>query len=123
MLWDIRPRLQLFAIDDVDNKSLIGILQKADRSFDLLSKKSFRAVNQAGYMVDVIKPEPKSVLIAESRQVSSGDDHMAADVKNLQWLISAPKFDQIVSGDDGYPAGMVVPHPRAFAVHNLRLSN
>jgi len=122
-LWDIRPKLRLFAIDDVDNKGLIDILQKADRSFDLLGKKSFRAVNQDGYMVDLIKPEPKSVLITESRQVGSGDDLMAAEIKNLQWLISAPKCNQIVIGGDGFPAAMVVPEPRAFALHKLWLSN
>jgi len=123
VLWDIRPKLRLFAIDDVDNEGLIDILQKADRSFELPSKKSFRAVNQAGYMVDLIKPEPKSVLKIEDRQVGSGDDLMAAEIKNLQWLISAPKFDQIVIGEDGFPATMVVPDPRAFAVHKLWLSS
>ncbi|MGD8991871.1 MAG: nucleotidyltransferase domain-containing protein [Desulfobacterales bacterium] len=123
VLWDIRPKLRLFAIDDVDNEGLLYILQKADRSFDLPSNKSFRAVNQAGYMVDLIKPEPKSVLIAEDRQVGSVDDLMAAEIKNLQWLISAPKFKQIVIGEDGFPALMVVPDPRAFAVHKLWLSN
>jgi hypothetical protein len=121
--WDIRPKLRLFAIDDVDNEGLIDILQKADRSFDLPSKKSFRAVNQAGYMVDLIKPEPKSLLITEDRQVGSGDDLIAAEIKNLQWLISAPKFDQVVVGEDGFPATMVVPDPRAFAVHKLWLSS
>jgi hypothetical protein len=123
VLWDIRPKLRLFAIDDVDNDGLLDILQKADRSFNLPGKKSFRAVNQAGYMVDLIKPEPKSVLIAEERQVGSGDDLMAAEIKNLQWLISTPKFEQIVIGEDGFPAVMVVPDPRAFAVHKLWLSN
>ena len=116
-------KLRLFAIDDVDNEGLIDILQKADRSFDLPSKKSFRAVNQAGYMVDLIKPEPKSILITEDRQVGSGDDLIAAEIKNLQWLISAPKFDQVVVGEDGFPATMVVPDPRAFAVHKLWLSS
>ena len=122
VLWDIRPRLRLFASDAVDNQGLIDILQKADRSFDLLSKKSFRAVNQDGYMVDLIKPDPKSVLIKESRQVGGGDDLMAAEIKNLQWLISAPKFDQIVIGEDGFPALLVAPDPRAFAIHKLWLS-
>jgi hypothetical protein len=60
-------QIRLFAINDADNKGLIDILQKADQSFDLLSKKSFRAVNHAGYMVDLIKPKPKSVLEKESR--------------------------------------------------------
>jgi len=95
----------------------------ADRSFDLLSKKSFRAVNQDGYMVDLIKAAPKPVLITESRQVGSGDNLMAVEINNLQWLLSAPKFDQIVIGEDGFPAAMVVPDPRAFAVYKLWLSN
>jgi len=123
VLWDTRPKLRLFAIDDVTKKGLLEILQKADRSFTLLGKKSFRAVNQAGYMVDLIKPEPKSVLITESRQMGCGDDLMAAEIKNLQWLISAPKFDQIVIGEDGFPSAMVVPDPRAFAIHKIWLSN
>ena len=123
LLWDTRPKLRLYAIDDIDSNGLIDILKKADRSFDLLSKKSFRAVNQAGYMVDLIKPEPKSALISENRQVGVGDDIMAAEIKNLQWLIAAPKFDQIVIGQDGFPATMIVPDPRAFAVHKLWLSN
>ena len=33
VLWDIRPKLRLFAIDKVNNKGLIDILKKADRSF------------------------------------------------------------------------------------------
>ena len=123
LLWDIRPKLRLYAIDDVDNNGLIDILKKADRSFDLLSEKHFRAVNKDGYMVDLIKPEPRSVLVSENRQVGVGDDLMAAEIKNLQWLISAPKFAQIVIGQDGFPATMIVPDPRAFAVHKLWLSN
>ena len=123
LLWDIRPRLRLFAIDDIGSRGLIDILKKADRSFDLLGKKSFRAVNKEGYMVDLIKPEPKSLLLNENRQVGNADDLMAAEIKNLQWLVSAPKFDQIVIGEDGFPANMVVPDPRAFAVHKLWVSN
>ena len=123
VLWDIRPKLRLFAIDDLDNEGLLDILQKADRSFNLPGRKSFRAVNQAGYIVDLIKPEPKSVSIAEDRQLGSGDDLMAAEIRNLHWLVSAPKFKQIVIGEDGFPAVMVVPDPRAFAVHKLWLSN
>jgi hypothetical protein len=122
VLWDIRPKLRLFAIDEVDQGGLIDLLKKADRSFALLGKKSFRAVNHAGYMVDLIKPEPKSLLEKENRRIGGADDLMAAEIKNLQWLVSAPKVSQIVIGEDGYPAAMTVPDPRAFAVHKLWLS-
>lgn len=122
VLWDVRPRLRLFAIDEVDNTGLIDILQKVDRSFVLFQKESFRAVNQAGYMVDLVKPEPKSLLQKENRRMGKADDLTAAEVKNLQWLVSAPKFKQIVVGEDGFPATMVVPDPRAFSIHKLWLS-
>jgi len=55
--------------------------------------------------------------------MGGGEDLMAAEIKNLQWLISTPKFDQVVIGEDGFPALMVVPDPRAFAVHKLWLSS
>jgi hypothetical protein len=122
LLWDARSKLRLFALDEVDNKGLIDILHKADRSFELLGRRSFRAVNQAGYRVDLVKPEPKSMLKKENRSMGGEEDLMAAEIKNLQWLVAAPKFNQIVIGDDGYPATMVAPDPRAFAVHKLWLS-
>jgi hypothetical protein len=122
VLWDVRPKLRLFAADKIDNRGLIDILKKADRSFELFGRKSFRAVNQSGYMVDLVKPEPRSVLEKENRQMGSSDDLIAAEIKNLQWLISSPKFNQIIIGDDGFPATMVAPDPRAFAIHKLWLS-
>jgi hypothetical protein len=97
-------------------------LKKADRSFDLMGKQSFRAVNQTGYMVDLVKPEPKSLLRQENRQIGNHDDLVAAETRNLQWLVSAPKFQHMVIGEDGFPATMVAPDPRAFAVHKLWLS-
>ena len=122
VLWDTRPKLRLYAIDDLDNKGLIDILRKADRSFELSGKRSFRAVNQSGYMVDLVKPEPKHLASQEKRQMGSAHDLSVAEITNLQWLVSASKISQIVIGSDGYPATMVVPDPRSFATHKLWLS-
>ena len=49
-------------------------------------------------------------------------DLEAAEIRNLQWLISSPKFSQVVIGEDGYPSRMVGPDPRAFALHKIWLS-
>ena len=49
-------------------------------------------------------------------------DLEAAEIRNLQWLVSSPKFKQVVIGDDGYPAAMACPDPRAFALHKIWLS-
>ena len=72
-------------------------------------------------MVDLLKPEPKPVHRLGKRDGANGDME-AAEMRNLQWLVSSPKFTQDVIGDDGYPATMVAPDPRAFALHKLWLS-
>jgi hypothetical protein len=73
-------------------------------------------------MVDMIKSEPKQLLIEETRQMGGPDDLKAAEIRNLQWLISSPKFSQVIIGEDGYPAPLVAPDPLAFALHKLWLS-
>ena len=62
ILWDVRSRLTLVADNDIDQIGLLDILRKADRSFELSGPRSFRAVNRDGYMVDLIKSEPKQML-------------------------------------------------------------
>jgi hypothetical protein len=122
ILWDVRSRLQLHADQRIDGKGLLSVLQQADPSFELIRKRSFRAVNRKGYMVDLLKPEPKPAHRLETRRMGANGDMEAAEIRNLQWLVSSPKFTQGVIGDDGYPATMVAPDPRAFALHKLWLS-
>jgi len=56
----------------------------------------------------------------KERQRMGGDtDLKAVEIRNLQWLVSSPKFSQIVVGDDGYPAAMFCPDPRSFALHKI----
>jgi hypothetical protein len=122
ILWDIRPKLILAVDKGMDNNGLLGIIRKADRSFEPISPGGFRAVNRDGFMVDLIKSEPKQLLIEETRQMGGPDDLKAAEIRNLQWLISSPKFSQVIIGEDGYPAPLVAPDPLAFALHKLWLS-
>ena len=122
ILWDVRSRLTLVADNDIDQIGLLDILRKADRSFELSGPRSFRAVNRDGYMVDLIKSEPKQMLRREPTQMGGPGDLKAAEIKNLHWLISSPKINQVVIGEDGFPAAISVPDPRAFALHKLWLS-
>ena len=59
ILWDVRSKLQLHAADKIELGGFLAILQQADRSFEPIRKRSFRAVNRKGYMVDLLKPEPR----------------------------------------------------------------
>jgi hypothetical protein len=73
-------------------------------------------------MVDLIKAEPKKVTTREPRPMGGPGDLEAIEIRNLQWLLSSPKFSQVVIGDDGYPSEMAVPDPRSFALHKFWLS-
>ncbi len=122
ILWDVRTRLTLAEGGDIRSAGMIGMLKKADRSFEPLRPGDFRAVNRDGYQVDLIKPGTRHIRKIDPGRMGDGEDLAAAEIRNLQWLLSAPKFSQIVIGDDGYPAPMTVPDPRAFALHKLWMS-
>lgn len=122
ILWDVRSRLTLATDTHVDRTSLLDILRKAEKSFELSGPRSYRAINKDGYMVDLIKSEPKQILKKGPTQMGASDDLRAAEIKNLHWLISSPKIKQIVIGEDGFPAAMSVPDPRAFSLHKLWIS-
>jgi hypothetical protein len=86
ILWDVRS--QLHAADKIELGGFLAILQQADRSFELIRKRSFRAVNRKGYMVDLLKPEPRPAHLPEKRRMGVGGDLVAAEIRNLQWLVS-----------------------------------
>jgi len=121
ILWDTRPKLNLVTDIDPEHTGLLGIIRKVDKTFELLQAESFRAVNKNGYMVDLIKSEPKTLLPKEPVRMGESDDLKAVEIQKLHWLLSAPKFSQVVIGEDGYPAEMIVPDPRAFVLHKLWL--
>lgn len=101
---------------------MIELLRSVDRSFDVLGKGSYRAANLDGFMVDLIRPVPSPPWKSEPRSVGEEGDLTAADVGKLEWLLSSPRFEQTVIGDDGFPALMVTVDPRAFLIHKLWLS-
>ena len=143
LLLDSRKRLALVPPGNLRFQGLIELLRSVDRSFAVLGKGSYRAANRDGYMVDLIRPipdppwksEPRRVVEAGGEALMAKDaghelpglgeegDLTAADVGKLEWLLSSPKFEQIVIGDDGFPALMATTDPRAFLIHKLWLSN
>jgi hypothetical protein len=121
LLLDSRRSLELI-VSEVRREGLIGILRKIDKSFTIMEKQNFRAVNATGFMVDLIRPMPKPPWKKQPDMVGNEADLRAADIQHLDWYLSAPKLRQIVIGEDGFPAPLTVPDPRVFALHKLWLS-
>ena len=119
LLFDTRKKMTVVS-DKLDGEGLLGLLKKADKTFECVRQNSYRAANAGQFMVDlVIAPRH----MHESEDVSFGaSDLVATEVPGLQWLINAPKLDAVAVDEDGWPVPFRVPDPRAFALHKAWLS-
>jgi len=123
ILWDYRPKLTFLSNNKSNDEGLLGLLRKADKSFEPFSTGRFRAINKDGYMVDLIQAEPESIVMIPPKRMGNENDICAVPVKNCQWLLSSPKMTQVIIGKDGFPSIMAVPGPRSFALHKIWLAN
>lgn len=123
LLMDSRFNLRLIT-KDFSHKGLIGLLQKIDHSFVSLAKNGYRAANRDGFLVDLIKPVPKDVMLSKekTRFSADADDLQAIEIEGLSWLVNSPKTQAVVIDERGYPVAYSCPDPRAFALHKLWLS-
>ena len=119
LLYDPRKKLSLIS-KRMENSGLMGLLRKADKTFEPMKKNGFRAVNDDGFMVDLIIPE-RAMWDNEIVQFAE-DDLVAAEVPSLKWLCNAPVEEVVVIAANGMPVRLRVPDPRAFMVHKAWLS-
>lgn len=124
LLFDARRRMSVIAREGVNEKGLIGILQRTDKSFAPQHKRAFCAVNKDGYIVDFIRPQAKNVLSDKRRSALSDDENdlEGAAIIGLDWLINAPKVETIVIAESGMPAPIVAVDPRVYALHKFWLA-
>lgn len=125
LLWDSRKHLSLVSKDpEFNTKGLIGILRKVDKSFAVLDDEAYRAANSDGYLVDLIKRRPASYFDDhEKQQLNEVEaDFWACKIPNMDWLLSSPKFKQVIVGVNGHMAEMTTIDPRAFVLFKAYLS-
>lgn len=122
LLLDARGGLSFAASEDLSHASLLQLLRKIDRSFTR-STQTFRAVNNDGYFVDLIKPLRNPPWTKENQQVGAdADDLLAAEIEGLAWHESASAFEAIAIDERGEPLRIVATDPRVWAAHKLWLS-
>ena len=120
LLIDVRKQMSLLA-KKLDGEGLLGLLKKVDKTFEISSAQGFRAINQDGFMVDLIGQD-KGMLATKPQPLAKGDLEIM-EVPNLEWLANAPRLDQVVIAANGAAVMMPVPDPRAFAIHKAWLSH
>jgi hypothetical protein len=122
-LWDARASLKLALFDgDVAESGVLAVLKKVDKSFERVSNSEFRAVNKTGFYVDLLMQAPDPPWKKDEPEKIASEDLSPSWLPNIKWLLSSEKFHSVVIGQDGLPAPMVSPDPRAFATYKIWLS-
>jgi hypothetical protein len=119
LLYDARQKMTVVS-EKLDGNGLLGLLKKADKTFECVRPNSYRAANAGQFMVDlVIAPlgmhSRTNITFADS-------DLVATEVPGLQWLLNSPKLEAVAIDEDGWPVPIRVADPRAFALHKAWLS-
>jgi len=114
LVWDNSQSL-LLAATGVKRAGIMGILRSVDPTFT--ADYGLNATNDEGYIVDLLCPDTDDL-----QRMNEKSDLDATPMVGIQWLLQAPKLEQIVIGEDGLPLHIVVPEPRTFAVHKLWVS-
>lgn len=123
LLQDDRRRLRLLTEERTFTSLAKLIQEKVDRSFQPRSKRDYRLTNNDGYMVELIRPEPRPAWKRMAGTESSLEgDLVGAPIIGLQWLVNAPSVEAVVVDERGFPAPMICPDPRYWAAHKLWLS-
>jgi len=113
--------LTLAVAEEVSPEAFLRRLRQADRSYETLPGDGCAAVNQHGFRVRLVRPPTAPsgprMIVRDAPGVT-----VPAASGDLTALMAAPKFSQVVIGRRGDPVTMVVPDPRALALHKLWLS-
>ena len=123
LLFDVtRLRALTTLLKRAKTRSLIAVLQRADKTFRMCRDKLETAVNDAGFEIDVIR-----------RMQADGDPHplRLSDDENDFWAVQAdqdgpmaanPKFAHMTVSAQGEMATMHTLHPLAFVRLKTALS-
>lgn len=123
ILWDNRKRLTLATREKLQPSGLLGLLKRVDKSFELKGTPDlFTAVNRDGYQIDLLRRAGAGSDREPGRLSEHDDDFWAVRSRNADWMLSAPRFDAVIVGDDGKMAKMITIDPRAFVLFKMWMS-
>jgi hypothetical protein len=119
LLAACRRRLTLATPGEMSWEELLRLLRRTDRSFTPLPGGECRAANRDGFLVQLLKAGTRRPGKQKTVTVPGAREPLPPEAGNLQHLMASPKFPQVVIGQDGGPATMMVADPRAFALNKF----
>jgi len=106
-----------------DAPSMLAVLQKVDKSFQVIEAQKYTAINQDGFEVDIIRrmaaeDDPHPIRLSDAE-----DDFWVVQAKRASELLHAEEFSEMVVAENGAMARMTTIHPRVFAAFKRWMSN
>lgn len=115
LLFDTRQRIRFFTQMEKLDRSLLSVLQKADKTFERVDGQLYTAVNDKGFEIDIIRRVARDDDPHPLRMSDDEGDFWAVQVRTGQALIDARRFDQVIVSTSGHMARMLTIHPLDFA--------
>ncbi len=120
LMYDVRRHISLAVAPEVNEAGILGLLRSVDPTF---SNKAgdFRAMNDDGYYVDLIRPASKNEG-SKNIQGLTDNDLVPTAIFGLEWLMNAPRFEATVIASDGLPVWVSCIDPRVYALYKYWLA-
>lgn len=123
LLYDTRRHIQFVSTMKRLDSSFIGVLRKADKSFQVMPDQLQTAVNNDGFEVDVIRRMARDNDPHPLKMSNKNDDLWAVQVPTGNRLVSSHRFEQLVVAQNGTMAIMRTVHPLDFMQVKDALAN
>ncbi|MGN8079324.1 GSU2403 family nucleotidyltransferase fold protein [Variovorax sp. 22077] len=115
LLFDTRKRLAFFSRMRESDASFVGLLKKADKTFERLEDRKETVRNATGFEVDVIRRTAKDGDPYPMQLSDGEDDVWAVQASTGDSILNAPRFSQMVVATNGAMAIMHTMAPPDFA--------
>ena len=123
LLLDTRKYLSFVTTMERLDTSLLQVLQKVDKTFELRPDQLYTAVNSEGFEIDVVRRAAKNDDPHPLRVSKFEEDFWAVQISTGSDLLDGGHFEQMVVATSGHMATMRVPAPSNFMRIKKKLAN
>lgn len=114
LLWDARKRVRFLTALQKTQTSMLGVLQRADKSFRRKEGQNETAINDKGFEVDFLRRMAEGDDPHPFRFSDDEGDLWPVQARRANRLAQAPVFEQIIVGANGKMARMRTVAPADF---------
>ena len=119
LLWDARKRVQFMTELERLDASVLGVLKRADRTFERKAGQNETAINARGFEVDFLRRQPIEDDPPPFRFSADEGDLWPVQAVRASVPTSAPRFEHAVISVNGRMAQMRTVAPSAFVEFKL----